>query len=242
MNARHTITTDDGDRLVAVHHEPATQSADAWLVFCHGFVSDKSGSYEERCRRVAAEGYPAVRFDFRGCGESDGEFVDQTLSSKIEDLRAVLDYFAAPEYVLFGSSFGAKTAFHAAVGETHPIRAIVGRAPLTYGRALDDLRTRVERDGEYTYDADHVVDSRFVADLDRYSFADVAAGLDVPVALFHGTDDESVPAADTLDAARALDVDVLVQLFAGEGHRFSPAAESRLRTQFLDWLAVTRDG
>jgi pimeloyl-ACP methyl ester carboxylesterase len=241
MESEHTITTDAGDRLAAVHHEPKTRRADAWLVCCHGFVSDKSGSYAGRCRRAAEEGYHAVRFDFRGCGGSDGAFVDQTLTSKIDDLRTVLDYFDAPAYVLFGSSFGAKTAFHAAVTTDHAIRAVAGRAPLTYNRAFAGVREEVERDGEYAYDADHVVNAAFFAAFDRYAFADVTSRLDVPVALFHGAADESVPVADTFEAAGALDVDVLVQVFEGEGHRFSRAAETRMRTQLFDWLAVIGD-
>ena len=76
----------DGQSVVGVTHPT---SGDHWLVFCHGFLSDKSGSYEGRCRRAVESGYNAVRFDFRGCGDSDGSFVDQTLSDKLADLQAV---------------------------------------------------------------------------------------------------------------------------------------------------------
>jgi pimeloyl-ACP methyl ester carboxylesterase len=239
METEHRIATELGDELAAVHHEPESQSVDAWLVFCHGFVSDKSGSYEGRCRRAAREGYHSVRFDFRGCGESDGEFVEQTLASKVEDLRTILRYFDAPEYVLFGSSFGAKTAFHAAVATERRVRAVVGRAPVTYNRTFAERRAYVERCGEYAYDDDHVVDERFFADLDGHPFGDVTSALDVPVALFHGRDDESVDVGDSFEAAAAFDVDVMLQLLDGEGHRFSESAEVRLRRQLFDWLAVT---
>jgi pimeloyl-ACP methyl ester carboxylesterase len=234
MPTTHTITADDGDTLAAVHHAPDAPTSDTWLVFCHGFVSDKSGSYAGRCRRAAAEGYHAVRFDFRGCGASDGTFADQTLTSKVEDLRAVLGYFDAPSYALVGSSFGAKTAFHATVDcePPAPIRAVAGRAPLSYNWAFDHLRAVVEREGQFSYDADHTVDERFFADFEQYAFADVAAELEVPVALFHGTDDGSVPLGDSLDATAALDVDVLLQTF-------SRPAEGRFRRQLFDWLAVT---
>ncbi|MFB6172894.1 MAG: alpha/beta hydrolase family protein [Haloarculaceae archaeon] len=232
MVERHRVPV-DGEAVAAVHH---SAGSDEWLVFCHGFVSDKSGSYEERCRRAVEAGYDAVRFDFRGCGESDGAFVDQTLSSRVADLRAVLGYFDPPSVVLFGSSFGAKTAFHAAPGDDR-VAALAGRAPVTYNRAFADARAAVAAEGAYRYDADHVIDRRFFEDFDRYSFADVGAALDVPVALFHGAADESVPLVDSLDAAGDLDVDVTLQTFRGEGHRFSRAAEARMRTQLFDWLA-----
>jgi pimeloyl-ACP methyl ester carboxylesterase len=238
MVTKHSIPTGMGEELAAVHHEPVSPTRDAWVVFCHGFVSDKSGSYEGRCRRAVEEGYHAVRFDFRGCGESDGAFVEQTLSSKIADLEAVVDHFDAPAYVLFGSSFGAKTAFHAAVDTDRCIEAVVGRAPVTYNRTFADRRAHVERHGEYVYDTGHAIDGRFFADFERYAFGDVTATLDVPVALFHGADDDSVAVADSFEAAAAFDADVLLQVFEGGSHRFSRSLESRLRRQVFDWLAV----
>ncbi len=101
------------------------------------------------------------------------------------------------------------------------------------------MRAVVEREGEFAYDTGHTVDERFFADFERYAFDDVTTRLDVPVALFHGADDESVALADSLDATAAFDVDVLCSVFAGEGHRFSRPAEGRFRTQLFDWLALT---
>ena len=239
METTHAIPTESGEELAAVHHEPASSTRDAWVVFCHGFVSDKSGSYEGRCRRAVEEGYHAVRFDFRGCGDSDGSFVEQTLSSKVADLEAVLRHFDAPAYVLFGSSFGAKTAFHAAVDTDRRIEAVVGRAPVTYNRTFDDRRAHVERHGEFVYDTGHAIDGRFFDDFERYPFGEVTSRLDVPVALFHGAPDDSVAVGDSFEAARAFDADVMLQVFEGEGHRFSRSAESRLRRQVFDWLAAT---
>ncbi|WP_336134405.1 alpha/beta hydrolase family protein [Natronomonas amylolytica] len=236
MTTRHTIPVADDESVVAVHHEA---DADDWLVFCHGFLSDKSGSYEERCERAVAEGYNAVRFDFRGCGESDGAFVDQNLSTRIADLRAVVDYFEVPSYTAFGSSFGGKTAFHAAVDDDR-IEAIITRAPVTYNRAFAAAREAVESAGVFRYDEEYVIDDRFFEDFDTYAFADVAERLDVPVAIFHGREDATVPLSDSLDAVGALSTDTLLQAYREEGHRFSAATEDRLREQAFDWLASAR--
>jgi pimeloyl-ACP methyl ester carboxylesterase len=258
MQERHEITVDN-ERVVAVHHDAPTEN---WVVFCHGFQSDKSGSYETRCKRAVTEGYNAVRFDFRGCGESDRDFDEQTLSSRIADLRAVIDHFDPASYVVFGSSFGGKVAFHA---DDDRIEAIATRAPVTYNRAFEDLRQAVDAEaGEESAEREENVPpgasetaedvpprnsetaedvppgnwTSFFADLDEYPFEEAAAAVSVPVAIFHGRADDSVPIAGSIEAAGALAVDVLLQAYAGEGHLFSRAAEARMRDHLFEWLSL----
>jgi pimeloyl-ACP methyl ester carboxylesterase len=260
MPARHAIPAADGERVVAVHHAPADTGPDGaadgspWLVFCHGFLSDKAGSYEGRCERAAREGYHAVRFDFRGCGEADGDFVDQTLSDKVADLRAVLAHFDPGSVALFGSSFGGKVAFHAAAelagGGTEggadgagtdgdaTVEAIATRAPVTYNRTFAAARREVEREGSLTFETGQTIDGRFFDDLERHPFADAVAAVDCPVLMVHGSEDESVDIADSFEAAGALETDVLLEKVGSEGHRFSEAAEQRLRTRLFDWLGT----
>jgi pimeloyl-ACP methyl ester carboxylesterase len=218
VQTRHSITV-DGEDLVAVHHEA---DANRWLVFSHGFLSDKSGSYEARCERAVAEGFQAVRFDHRGCGESDRAFGDQDLTTRLADLDAVLEYFDPGRCVLFGSSFGGRVALHAGTDER--VEAVVARAPLT-----------VTDSGVFEAYADEA----FLAAFDRHPFEAVARDLDVPVAIFHGREDDTIDPADSRVAAGVLDTDLLLQQYAGEGHNFSREAEDRMREQLFDWLAVT---
>ena len=218
--------------VAAVHHEA---ESDDWLVFCHGLRSDKSGSYEQRCRRAVEAGYNAVRFDCRGCGESDGAFVESTLETRLTDLCHVVDYFDPDSYVLFGSSFGGKVALHTAAVDDR-VTAVATRAPVTTAGTFDEYRAAVERDGEWTFDTGERLDHRFFDALDRHPFDDVVATLSVPVAIFHGSDDAVVDPADSFDTAKRLETDVCLERFAGEGHRFSRAGERRLRDRLFGWL------
>jgi len=230
MATNHRIAVGDGE-VAAVHH---ATGGDRWLFFCHGLRSDKAGSYEGRCERAVAEGYDAVRFDARGCGESSGRFVDHGLSDRLADLRAVRERFDPPTHALFGSSFGGTVALHDAT--RGGAAAVATRAPVTDTGAFAALRETVERAGRYEFDTGETVDGRFFAALDAHPFEAVVDGLDVPVAVWHGGADGSVPVTDSLDAAAALETDVLVEKFAGEEHRFSRAAEGRLRDRLFDWL------
>lgn len=236
MPERHRIPITDDETAVAVRH---TAPSHRWLVFCHGFLSDKSGRYERRCLRAVDEGFNAVRFDFRGCGESDGVFADQPLSAKLDDLAAVVDRFDPDSLVLFGSSFGATVAFHAtARGRVDPA-AIATRAPVTATAALDGYREVVRTDGECRFDDGRAIDRRFFDDLAAYPFDEVVDAIDeAPVAIFHGRADESVPIDHSFDAASALETDVALEAFAGEGHVFTDDADARVLDRLFDWLAT----
>lgn len=223
MPTRHWIPLDDqggtaeSQEIVAVHH---TSPGDRWLIFSHGLVSDKSGSYQERCERAVEKGYNAVRFDHRGCGESDGSFGTQNFETRLADLRAVIDWFDPGECVLFGSSFGGRVVLFVAT-TTSVVSAVVTRAPVTYTEYLNGIGASSES---------------FRSALEDNPFADVIENISVPVAIFHGREDETVAPAGSIEAAEALDDDTLCFLQAGEGHRFSAEAESRLRTQMFAWL------
>ncbi len=230
MQHRETITV-DGDDLVAVHHEC---DSNRWLVFSHGFLSDKEGSYEVRANRAVEEGFNAVRFDHRGCGESARAFSEQTLSTRLADVQAVLEHFSISSCLLFGSSFGGKVALRTAAVDDR-VEAVAARAPVTYNRIFDKYRPETDDSadggGQVT-----TVPQRFFDDFDNHSFEKIAPDITTPLCLFHGTADETVPIEMTLEAIAAISTDVTFHQFAGEGHRFSREGESRLQNQLFDWI------
>lgn len=231
MTQKHFIEVENGEKVAAVHHEA---DSDRWVFFCHGFGSNKEGSYEKRCGRIVEEGWNAVRFDFRGNGESDGEFIDQSLSSRIADLKAVVEHFEPEKYVLFGSSFGGKVVFHGSI-ELKPV-AVIGKAPVTYNTIMDKFRAAVENKGEFEYIPDKPIDKRFFDDFDQYSFEQVVENLDIPVAIFHGASDTTVHFKHSLNAAGSLETDVTLQKLKNEKHSFSESAENKLLDSMSDWL------
>lgn len=231
MKEKHFIEIGNKEEVAAVHHNT---DSDKWIFFCHGFGSNKEGSYEKRARKMVEEGWNAVRFDFRGNGESDGDFIDQGLSSKITDLKAVVEYFDPEKYVLFGSSFGGKVILHAAT-DLEPER-VIGRAPVTYNQIMEKYRAVVDNKGEFTHHPGATIDQRFYEDFDKYSFDEVADKLDIPVAIFHGAKDTTVHPENSFKAAEALETDVMIQKLKGEKHSFSESAESYMINQMISWL------
>jgi pimeloyl-ACP methyl ester carboxylesterase len=112
-----------GLRLSGVLHFPPDRARDdrrPAIVVMHGFGSTKdAGNVTEPVALLTAWGYVALRFDMRGCGESEGEPAKIDCLEEVEDARSAVSFLASrPEVdpgriALAGSSFGAAVAVYA---------------------------------------------------------------------------------------------------------------------------------
>jgi uncharacterized protein len=119
-----TITfTSDGLKLSGVVHVPDDLSPGerrAAMVTMHGFGANKNGGPEWACRQFAQWGYVALRFDFRGCGDSEGLRGRVIPNEEVADAQSAVRYLAtrpdvAPAAIaLCGSSLGGGVAVAAA--------------------------------------------------------------------------------------------------------------------------------
>jgi fermentation-respiration switch protein FrsA (DUF1100 family) len=119
---RQAITlTSQGLKLFAVFHLPLMKKAEKVpaVLFCHGFGGNKSGRYRLYVRlaeRLAQVGIAALRFDFRGCGDSEGAFRDITIESQLQDAMIAAQFLLThpqldpDRFGLFGSSLGGSLA------------------------------------------------------------------------------------------------------------------------------------
>ncbi len=83
-----------GERIHSVMHVPHVTPAPT-VIFCHGFTGNRIEArrlFVRAARKMSREGIFSVRFDFRGPGESEGEFEKMTVSSETSDLNAVLSF------------------------------------------------------------------------------------------------------------------------------------------------------
>lgn len=63
------------------------------VILSHGFGGDMTFHLWEPITRILNEkGIGVLRYDFNGCGKSDGEFQDMTVPNEIEDLLCVISY------------------------------------------------------------------------------------------------------------------------------------------------------
>ena len=109
-------------RLSGVLHLPDSHGAPlaAFLVL-HGFGSNKDGSGSKAvAAMLAGLGYGALRFDFRGCGESEGDRGRVICQEQVRDTKNALTHLAGRADIdpwrigVIGQSFGAAVAVYSA--------------------------------------------------------------------------------------------------------------------------------
>jgi len=136
----------EGARLFAIAHRPVGLAARTGFVLCHPYGEEKQFSYRILARfgrKLAEAGYPVLRFDCRGYGDSEGDLEDSTVASQVAETRAAMaltrERLGVARVALLGLRFGASIAALAAGGE--PAAAgLVLWSPVTHGaRYLDEL-------------------------------------------------------------------------------------------------------
>jgi len=116
--------TSAGLRLFGILHFPSDlkpgERRPAFMVL-HGFGSNKdSGVSRTAAELFASLGYVALRFDMRGCGESEGQRGRVICLEQVEDTRSALNFLQSRADVIkdriavYGQSFGAAVAVYAA--------------------------------------------------------------------------------------------------------------------------------
>lgn len=231
---KHSISIDE-EEISAVH---IPDESEEWVFLCHGFADTKERSMLPLAKMFKERGFNAVVFDFRGNGESSRDFREATLTSRIEDLRTVIDFFDPGRCFIYGTSFGAKVTYHAA-STMDGIDAIVTKAPVTYNEIMDKFRKVVEEKGEAEFYGKKF-DQSFFDDLDGYGFEDVVRDLDVPVAIFHGGEDTTVHPRYSFRAAEELHTDLSLNMFEGQEHSFTDEATERMVEISVTWLNSLR--
>jgi len=221
----------EGARLAGVIHLPG---AGRWpcVLASHGMLSTKdSEKYTALADRLTLEGIGLIRFDFRGCGESEGKLHDSTAGARITDLRAVLEAAVLHggcdgRIGLFGSSMGGYIALH--VSKEDPrVRAIVTWASPAH---LRDLLARRDATGFSE------MPDPFYEELSKGQFIEAPAG--VARCLFvHGGHDELVPAEHARSLFERSRHPKELQILDKADHRFTdPGDRDRAMAFTIHWF------
>jgi pimeloyl-ACP methyl ester carboxylesterase len=231
------------DRRLAYRHR---RGHGPTLVFLPGYMSDMDGSKATALDSWAeARGRAMLRFDYAGCGLSEGAFEAQTLAGWRDDSLAMIDSVEGP-VVLVGSSMGGWLMLLCALARPERVAALVGiaAAPDFTDWGFDDVRKatildqgRLEEPSPYG-DAPYVTTRAFWESGEALKLLGGGIAVDCPVRLLHGLADPDVPWRISLDLMERLaSDDVHTTLVKGGDHRLSRPADIALLIDTVASLA-----
>ncbi len=224
-------------RRIAYRRTPGSGAAPT-LVFLPGYMSDMSGSKATALfARAEAEGRVCLLMDYSGCGQSDGDFADGTLSRWREEVLAVIAAHAPGPVLLAGSSMGGWLMLLVAEQLGARLAGMIGIAPAPdftrWGySAAQQARLAA---GETIFEPNPYgpeptpTHAGFYADAAQHLRLQQGLALTCPAQLIHGQRDDDVPWEISLQLAAALASDaVQVTLIKDGDHRLSRPADIAL--------------
>lgn len=135
------ILQNQGQKIFGVLHRPPTDDKCPGVLICHGLAGNKIGRfrlYVLLAQKLAQAGIAALRIDFRGSGDSEGDFSDCTVESQISDAIIGEDFLRNHPQIdpsrigIFGRSFGGAVAVMTAK-RTHHVKSLALWAPFFCG-------------------------------------------------------------------------------------------------------------
>lgn len=231
-------------RLAGLLH--SRPEAGAAVIVCHGFTGSKEGGGRalEMAEEMARLGYAALLFDFSGCGESEGDFADITLTSHLRDLQSSVNFclgLGLKKIITLGRSFGGSAAICHGGTDRRVAGVCTWAAPADLkgvfsafrDRALDTPGELVPLTGEQ---GTVYLKKAFFSDLERHNVAGQAALLSPrPLLVIQGSADTVVPPENAGAICQAAGEPKHLQVIEGADHQFS-GRHREVWDTFFNWL------
>lgn len=201
--------------ILAVPHNTVRHPC---IILSHGLISSKDSSKSVALADAFyAAGIASCRFDYHGCGESEGNLRDTTLAIRLKNLETVVGYVKQHDLLdpqkigLLGSSFGGSTTLlHAAHDKTMRCAILLATPHVLAKRPDDEL--------------DQIGFTDIYEDFLRHDLLAEAKKVTNGFVI-HGEDDQTVPWEEGMAIYRNLLNPKRFELVKGGDHVFSDSAQ-----------------
>jgi pimeloyl-ACP methyl ester carboxylesterase len=201
-----------GKELAATAHFPTSYyetiektSLYPIIIICHGFIGSRIGVnrlFVKTSEEISSHEAIVVRFDYVGCGESEGTYGENDLEGLIDQTKSVIDFSLKMEKVntekllLIGHSLGGAVALLTAVVDQRVKKLILWSAVANPYR---DILNIVGEEYIRKFQESPVMDylgysfsKKFFQSLAKYQPLQELARFNGDVLVVHGTDDEEI--------------------------------------------------
>ncbi|MBI4092094.1 MAG: alpha/beta hydrolase [Candidatus Levybacteria bacterium] len=218
------------------------------VIMVHGFAyyKEEDGIFVEIGERLAEIGIASYRFDFSGCGESEGDYSDTTLTKLRDDLETILEYVKLRPSTdtnrigILAQSFGTTTT----IALAPQVNGIILMGSFMNGKKVladlfgegynpEERSVRVDSDGSKTE-----MDPPFWKDFDNHDMKALLKRINCPLLLIHGSLDDHVPLSEMEEIYANANEPKEKVIIDGAYHSLEPKREEVYR-KVVDWFKKT---
>lgn len=199
-----SILNENNEQLIGIETIPLiAKEKYPTVILVHGFgaTKEESGMFDDIAKNLSEVGILVFRFDFSGCGESEGDFSEISLSELTSDLSKIFEFVKLKTKVdssrigILGQSFGAsitialepKVKCLIMMGSTFkPKEALIK----LFGKGYNPngISIRVKPSGTL-----NKVKTQFWKDFDNHKLLESIKNIHCPILFIHGEKDDKAP-------------------------------------------------
>jgi pimeloyl-ACP methyl ester carboxylesterase len=236
------------EQFIAYNEYKSNKKNMPYVIFVHGYKSDMNGSkalyLDEYCQKMD---YNFIRFDQLGCGNSSGEFLEQTISSYLNSIEFLIKQLTSEPVILIGSSLGGWLALLMAVKFPELINSLVCLAPapdfseeLVWDKLTGSAKELIEKNGYVNVPGADCHDAlpvsfKFIQDARNHLMLHKTIDITKKVHLIHGMRDGEVPYSTSLRILEKISGNqVVLKLIKDGTHRLSRQEDLEVITSSLN--------
>jgi pimeloyl-ACP methyl ester carboxylesterase len=198
------IATGKYDWLSAVHETSSEGDVEnrALIIMIHGFPGSHKDAHNNVFQdieyRQLKNGYDTLRFDFRGCGDSDGRSWDFTFQTARQDIKAVYEWAKKQGYKNFHIVAEGLGACFALMEQSEEIKSFVFLWPLLFP-SESYLKEYIEKGKAAPKEAPFIdvegqrVGKVMLKQLEECEISTYIQSTALPILILHGQKDEKIP-------------------------------------------------
>lgn len=236
-----------GKQIVGMMHLPAMSNPPA-VIICHGYFGSKEGAFYvlvEAAREICKKGFAVLRFDYRGSGDSEGEFDKQTIMTMTEDFDAAISFLGsqqvnAAKVGVIGHSKGGTIAILSALKHRN-VKAVAAWATVADFKKLwwdeEWLKETLEQGYTERISFGYKTSAAVFLDAFKYDMVQTAKKMRKPLLLIHGSNDLAVPSFHSRLLYDAASGPKRLVKVSGADHLFVPQKHRKiLYKESSDWF------
>lgn len=256
MKEEKVYFENEGQRITGILHRPDSTNPPA-VIMCHGFTGNKGEEHDifvHAAKKFCENGFAVLRFDFRGSGESEGEFVNMTIAGEVNDLRKAIDFILEQDIDkskigVLGLSLGASVSI---LGWNKMIKTLILWSPVNvteelFIKSLGEKTCReIEEKGFFDLrfnengwktETSFKIGKEFLKDVRKTNIINGVKSVKCPILLIQGTEDEVIGTEGSKQIYSGANQPKEIKMIEGANHTFDNLEHEKEVIQLsLDWF------